>query len=199
LLRAYTAVLFADTEPELVRSAASDASLGLCVQAELLRAVARKDIDVTDEIVAMAAHVRDRIDRLALAEGGLEAVCLGNAALIKLGRRQGIGPTTAVRGRPREVDARTIENTELARQREEALQDTERYRRVGRQATTALVAGLMLLTLAAVIAIFVWFPGDIGKQFGFAAGVFGVMSVLIRYLIARFKRAGLPPWLSPSD
>jgi hypothetical protein len=196
LLRAYAAVLFAESEPELVRVAAAEPSLGLGVRAELLRAMARNRIDVTDEIVGMAALVRQGIDRLAAGQGGLEAVCLGNAALIELARRQGVGPTAAIRGRARQVDVRTIENTELVRDREEALRDAARYRRVGRQATTALVGVLILLTVAAVTAIFVSFGDDIGGKFGFASGVFGLMSSLIGYVVAKARAAGLPPWPS---
>jgi hypothetical protein len=196
LLRAYAAVLFAESEPGLVRSAAAERSLGLGVQAELLRAVARSRIQVTNEIVGLAALVRERIDRLAAGEGGLEAVCLGNAALIELARRQGIGPTVAIRGRPREVDARTIENTELVRERENALRDAARYRHVGRQATTTLVGLLILMTVAAMAAIFVWFGDGIGEKFGFASGVFGLMSALIGYVVSKARAAGLPPWPS---
>jgi hypothetical protein len=193
LLRAYAAVLFAEAEPERV-TAAADPSLGLGVQAELLRAVARHEIGLTDDIVGLAALVRQRIDRLALGQGGLEAVCLGNAALIELARRQGIGPSAAVRAAPRELDARTIENTELVRGREDALRDADSYRRVGRQATTVLVWTLILLTVAAVVAIFIWFHQGIDAKFGFASGVFGLMSTLIGYVVAKARAAGLPPW-----
>ena len=194
LLDAYAAVLFATSEPGLLRSAAGDPSLGLGVQAELLRAMVRTRVQATDEIVGLAALVRERIDRLAGAEGGLEAVCIGNAALIELARRQGIGPTIGVRGRPRELDARTIENTELVRKREEAVRDSERYRHVGRQATTLLVALLILMTVAAVAAIFVWSDGGLGNKFGFASGVLSLMSGVVGYVVAKAREAGLPPW-----
>jgi len=199
LLRAYTAVLFAESEPELFSKAATTRSLGLSVQAELLRAVARKRIQVTDEIVGLAARVRERIDRLAAEEGGLEAVCVGNAALIELARRQGIGPGVAIHRPPREVDARTIENTELVRARQDAEQKAARYRHVGRQATTVLVGALILITAAMVVAIFIWFRGGLGEKFGFASGVFGLMSGLIGYVVAKARAAGLPPWPSASE
>ena len=198
LLRGYAAVLSAESEPALVRAAAAERSLGLGVQAELLRAVARNRIDVTDEIVGMAALVRERIDRLAIGEGGLEAICLGNAALIELAHRQGVGPSAAIRGRPREVDARTVENTELVREREEAVREAARSRRVGRQATTALVGVLISLTVAAVAAIFIWFGDDIGEKFGFASGVLGLMSTLITYVVTKARAAGVAPWPSGS-
>jgi len=199
LLKAYTAVLFAGSRPELVTAAAAEPSLGLAVQAELLRAVARNEIHVTNEIVGLAALVRDRSDRLASGEGGLEAVSIGNAALIELARRQGIGPSVGVREHPRELDARTVENTELVRQREEAVRDRDRYRRVGRLATTALAGMLILITVAAVVAIFVWTGGDLGARFGFATGVFALMSSLITYVVAKARAAGLPPWPSSSS
>lgn len=200
LLRAYAAVLSAAGEPGLLRAAAAERSLGLGVQAELLRAVARNRIEVTDEIVGMAALVRERIDRLAGGEGGLEAVCLGNAALIELSRRQGIGPTAAIRGRSRAVEARTVENTELVREREEAVREAARSRRVGRQAVTALVGLLIALTAAAVAAIFIWFGDDISGKFGFASGVFGLMSGLIAYVVRKAHGAGLPPpWSSSAS
>jgi hypothetical protein len=194
LLKAYAAVLFADKEPELLRAAAGQASLGLGVQAELLRAMVRTWVQATDEIVGLAALVRERIDRLAEREGALEAVCVGNAALIELARRQGIGPTVGIRGRPRELDARTIEDTELVRMREDAVRDAERYRRVGRQAATALVGLLILITVAALVTIFVGYGGALGDKFGVASAVFGAMSGLIGYVAARARRAGLLPW-----
>lgn len=197
LLRAYAAVLFAGKEPELVRAAAAEASLGLGVQAELLRAMVRAWVQATDEIVGLAALVRERIDRLAEREGALEAVCVGNAALIELARKQGIGPTVGIRGRPRELDARTIENTELVRMREDAVRDAERYRRVGRQAATALVSLLILITVAALAMIFVWYGSTLGDKFGVASAVFGAMSGLIGYVVAKARSAGLPPW--PGD
>jgi hypothetical protein len=194
LLRAYAAVLFADKEPELLRAAAGEASLGLGVQAELLRAMVRTWVQATDEIVGLAALVRERIDRLAEREGALEAVCIGNAALIELARRQGIGPTVGSRGRPRELDARTVENTELVRIREDAVRDAERYRRVGRQAVTALVGLLILITVAALLSIFVWYRGGVGDKVAIASAVFGAMSGLIGYVVAKARGAGLPPW-----
>lgn len=194
LLQAYAAVLSAASEPGLVRAAAAEASLGLSVQAELLRAVVRNRIDATDEIVGMAALVRERIDRLALGEGGLEAICLGNAALIELARRQGIGPTAAIRASTREVDARTVENTELVREREEAAREAARYRSVGRQATTALVGLLITMTAAAVAAIFIWFDEELNTRFGFASGVFGLMSTLITFVVSKARAAEVPPW-----
>ena len=196
LLSAYSAVLFAQSEPGLVSRAAAEASLGLGVQAELLRAVARSRIEVTNEIVGLAALVRQRIDRLAGGQGGLEAISIGNAALMELARRQGIGPGAAIRGRPREVDARIVENTELVRAREDALRDAARYRHVGRQATTVLVGMLILITVAAVVAIFVSFGHGLGDKFGFASGVFGLLSGLIGYVVAKARAAGLPPWPS---
>ena len=89
LLTAYAAALFAEREPGLLSAAAAEPSLGLIVQAELLRAVARNPEGDTSEIVGLAASVRERIDRLAAGEGGLEAVCVGNAALIALGAPSG--------------------------------------------------------------------------------------------------------------
>jgi hypothetical protein len=196
LLIAYAAVLFAQSEPGLVTTAAADPSLGLGVQAELLRAMARNRIEVTNEIVGLAALVRDRIDRLATGEGGLEAVSLGNAALIELARRQGIGPTVAIGGRTRQLDAQTIENTELVRGREDALREADRYRRVGRQATTALI-GLLILTMGVTVAaIFVWWGKGLGDKFAIASAVFGPMSALIGYAVAKARGAGLPPWPS---
>jgi hypothetical protein len=199
LLSAYAAVLFADSKPELLRAAVAEPSLALGLQAELLRAVARNRIEVTDEIVGLAALVRQRIDRLAAGQGGLEAVCIGNAALIELARRQGIGPSVAIRARPREVDARTIENTELVRERENAVRAAARYQRVGRQATTVLVGLLVLLTVATVAAILVWFGTGIGDKFGLASGVFGLLSGLISYVVAKARGAGLSPWPLPEN
>jgi hypothetical protein len=194
LLNAYAAVLLADTEPALLRTTAGEASLGLGVQAELLRAMARSEIHATDEIVGLAARVRERIDRLAEGQGGLEAVCVGNAALIELGRRQGVGPTVRTRGRPSGLDARTIENTELVRKREDAARAAERYQRVGRQATTLLVGLLVLITAAAVVVVFVWTGGGLGEKVGVATGVLGLMSGLIGYIVAKARDAGIPPW-----
>jgi hypothetical protein len=193
LLRAYAAILLAGTEPGRV-AAAADPSLGLGVQAQLLRAAVRHDIGETDIIVALAALVRQRIDRLALGHGGLEAVCLGNAALIKLAQQQGVGPSAAIRGRPRELDIRTIENTELVRARDTALRKADEAHRVGRLATTALVGILILVTVAAVVAIFIWFGEGLGEKFGFASGVFGLLSGFITYVVAKARGAGLPPW-----
>ena len=105
-------------------------------------------------------------------------------------RRQGIGPSATIRGRPQEVDARTIENTELARAREEARRDADRYQGVGGLAATALVDLLMLMT-AAIVAIFVWFGDGLGDKFGFASGVFGLLSGLITYVVAEVCGAGL--------
>jgi hypothetical protein len=194
LLTAYTAVLFAEEEPGLVRTAAADPSLGLGVRAELLRAVARNRIEVTDEIVGLAALVRERIDRLAAGEGALEAVALGNAALIELARRQGIGPTVAIGRDQRQLDAQTIENTELVRAREEALRDAARYRRVGRLATTVLTGLLIVTTAAAIAAIFLWVGKGFGEKIGLASAVLGPMSALIGFVIAKARGAGLPPW-----
>ena len=154
----------------------------------------RSWVRATDEIVGLAAVVRERIDRLAEREGALEAVCVGNAALIELARRQGIGPTVGIRSRPRELDARTIENTELVRMREDAMRDAERYRLVGRQAVTALVGLLILITVAALVTIFAWYGGALGDKFGVASAVFGAMSGLIGYVVAKARSARLPPW-----
>lgn len=196
LLRAYAAVLFAESEPELVRTAAADPSLGLGVQAELLRVMARNHIQATDEIVGLAALVREHVDRLVEGRGGLEAVCLGNASLIELARRQGVGPTVSVWTGPREAEALMVENTELVQQRESAVRDAARYQRVGRRATTVLVAVLILLTAAIVAAIFIWSGGALGDKFGFASGVFALMSGFIGWVVAKARSAGLPPWPS---
>jgi hypothetical protein len=85
------------------------------------------------------------------------------------------------------------------RAREDALRDAARYRRVGRQATTVLVGLLVLMTVAAVAAIFVWFGTGLGDKFGFASGVFGLMSGLISYVVAKARGAGLPPWPLPQN
>ena len=192
LLNAYAAVLFAESEPTLVAVAAAEPSLGLGVQAELLRAVARNRIDVTDEIVGLAALVRERIDRLAIGEGGLEAICLGNAALIELARRSGHRPDrrhprpTARGRRPHDREYRAG-----ARARGGAPQRRALPARRPAGDDHPLVGLLILLTVAAVAAIFIWFGDDIGGKFGFASGVFGVMSTLITYVIAKARAAGL--------
>ena len=197
LLSAYAAVLFAAEEPSLVRTAAADPSLGLGVRAELLRAVARNKIAVTDEIIGLAALVRERIDRLMAGEGALEAVALGNAALIELARSQGIGPTVGYGRRQRQLDAQTIENTELVRAREEALREAARYRRVGRLATTVLVGLLFVSTAGAIAASFLWIGDKLGDKIGIAATVLGPMSALTGYVVAKARSAGLPPWPLP--
>ena len=194
LLGAYAAVLLADSDPELLNAAAADRSLGLGVQAELLRSVARHRIPASKAVVELATHVRGEVDRLAAGEGALEAVCIGNAALIELARGQGIAPNVAIRGRSREVDVRTVENTELVKDRETALRKAEESRKAGRLATSALVGILVLLTLFAIGAIAVWSEGDPGAKFGFAAGVFGLMSTLIGFVTKKARDAGIPPW-----
>ena len=131
LLTAYAAVLFAENEPDLVRTAAADPSLGLGVQAELLRAVARNQIDVTDEIVGLAALVRERIDRLAAGRAASRRR-VGNAALIELARLQGIG-TNAPSGHHRASstpDGR--EHRAGAAGGRSALDEAERYRKSAR-------------------------------------------------------------------
>ena len=55
------------------------------------------------------------------------------------------------------------------------------------------------MTLAAVVAIFVWFDADLGGKFGFASGVFAVMSPLIGYVLTKAHGAGLPPWPTDSE
>lgn len=194
LLTSYAAVLFAASDPALLELAARDKSLGLSVQAELIRAVTREDMRTSDAIVALAADMRERMNRLAVGEGALEAVCLGNAALIELARRQGIGPSAAVRGSPREVDARTVENTELVRDRETAVREAGEARRIGRQATTVLTGILVIVTGLIIFAIAVWGPGDLPGKFGFASGVFGLMSTFIGYFAKKATDAGVPPW-----
>lgn len=190
LLRAYAAVLFAGDDPARLLASLRDRSLGLGVQAALLLAVGRH-MPPTGEVVEAIAHVRQRIDRLAAGNGALEVVCLGNAALIELARKQGIGPRAAVRGRAREVDARTIENTELVLQRDDALNEAEERRRAGRQAVLALVALLALVTVLAVGAVVAFSGGTAGARFGFAVGVFSLMSGFIEAIRRRARGAGL--------
>jgi len=194
LLEAYAAVLLAAGEPERIRKAVANQALGLGVQAELLRAATREGVPATSGIVALGVHVRDEIDRLADGEGALEAVCLGNAALIELARRQGIAPHAEVRGRPREVDARTVESTELVKQRETALREADEARRAGRQATTAFAGILVAVTVLAILAIAIWGAGDVAAKFGFATGVFALMSSFIGYVAKKAHDAGVPPW-----
>jgi hypothetical protein len=192
LVRAYAAILFADED--LLTSAATDRSLGLSTQGDLLRAVGRLDNQAGDDIVELAAHVRGRIDDLAAAEGALEAVCIGNAALIELARKQGIAPNAAIRGRPREVDARTVEGTELVKKAEDARREAEEFRQVGRVATTILLGFLVLLTAVAIVAVFVRLDGSVDKKIGFALSIFGFLSGIVGYVLARAKKAKLPPW-----
>jgi hypothetical protein len=194
LLRAYAAALFADTEPELLQKVAADASLGLGVRAELLRALGRSTVRTTDETLGLAAQVRTRIDRLAMGTGGLEAVCLGNAALIELGRWQGIGPAASVSGRPRELDARTIETTELVRMRDEAVRNAKRFEKAGKQATTLVFGLLVLVTIAAVAAVFLVGDGGFGDRVGLASTLFALLSGLTTFFVTRARKAGLPPW-----
>jgi hypothetical protein len=194
LLMAYAAMIFAREEHDLLLRAVGDPSLGLGVRAELLRALLDSPITATDETAALAATVRERVDRLVSQEGGLEAVCLGNAALIDLARRQGIGPTTATRPRPVELDARTVETTELLRQRDEALRTAEKYQSAGRQATTLLTAVLVLVAVAAVTAVFVWAGGDLSDQVGIASAILTPLAALIAAMVAKARRSGVPPW-----
>lgn len=194
LLKAYAGVLFADNQPDLLLAAASDPSLGLGVRAELLRALVRSSGEATDATVGLAALVRERIDKLATGTGGLEAVCLGNSALIELSRRQGIGPGPVTHGRPRELDARTIQNTELVRSRDKAVHDAELFQRRGRQATTLVLCALVALTVAAIVAVFVFDRGSFGDEFGLASGIFAVLSGLTGFFVAKARAAGLPPW-----
>jgi hypothetical protein len=199
LLMAYASVLFADSDSGLVRETAADESLGLSVRGELLRAVARQGMPATNEVVALAAELRGRIDRLAEAEGALEAVCIGNAALIELARRQGIAPSAQVRGRPREVDARTVENTELVKDRETAVREADEARQAGRQATTALAGILVLVTVLAMVAIATWVEGDFPTKFGSGFTVFTALSGLIGYITKKASDAGVPPWPLPAQ
>jgi len=150
-------------------------------------------------VVALAAEVRGRIDRLTDGEGALEAVCIGNAALIELARRQGIGPNAAIRGRPREVDARTVENTELVRERETATRQADEALRVGRWVTTTFAGILVLVMLLAIVAIGIWVEGDLQKKFSFALAVFGLMSGFIGYVSKKANDAGVPPWPLPQE
>ena len=152
---------------------------------------------MSDEIIGLAALVRVRIDRLTAGEGALEAVALGNAALIELARSQGIGPTVGYGRRQRQLDAQTIENTELVRAREEALREAARYRRVGRLATTVLVGLLFMSTAGAIAASFLWIGDKLGDKIGIAATVLGPMSALTGYVVAKARSAGLPPWPLP--
>jgi hypothetical protein len=194
LLRAYAAVLLGDGDPDLLTSCAADRSLGLGVQAELLRAVVRHRIPASKAIVDLASHVRGEIDRLAAGEGALEAVCLGNAALIQLARQQGIGPKADIRGRSRQVDARTVENTELVKERETAVRAAEERRRAGQLAVTALIGLLALLGAVAIGSVVIWFEGDVGAKFGFATGILALMTTVIGFVTKRARDAGIPPW-----
>ena len=191
LLRAYAAILFADEDPALLRNVAKDRSLGLSTQADVLRAAARYEIPAGEEIVELATHVRGRIDELAAAEGGLEAVCIGNAALIELARKQGIAPNAAIRGRAREVDARTVAGTELVKRAEDARREADQYRKVGRLATAIVAALIVFLTAVAIGAIAIGFDGDISRKFGFATGVLGLGTTLFTLVATRSRRAGL--------
>jgi hypothetical protein len=195
LLGAYAAMLLGDEQPALFDRAATAESLGLGVQAELLRAAVRERLPVGGAIADLAARVRSEVDRVQASEhGALEAVCIGNAALIELARKQGITPTVAVPDRPREVDVRSIVNTELVKDRQDALQQAEKARTAGRLATTALAGLLVLITLAAIGVIIGMAGGNPGAKFGFATGVFGLMSSLIGFVTKKARDAGIPPW-----
>jgi hypothetical protein len=196
LLGAYAAMLFGEEEePELFERAATAESLGLGVQAELLRAAVRHRLPVGGAVADLAARVRTEVDRLEASEhGALEAVCIGNAALIELARRQGIAPTVAAPDSPREVDVRTIVNTELVKDRRDALQQAEKARQAGGLATSVLVGLLVLIMVVAIGAIIGWAPGNPGAKFGFATGVLGLMSGLIRFVRKKAREAGLPLW-----
>jgi len=194
LLRGYVAMLTAERDPDLLRAIAADRSLGLSVQAELLRAAIRHKLPPSKEIFDLTRYVRERIDQLAAGQGGLEAVCTGNAALIELARRQGIGPNAAVRGRPRETDARTVEATELVRERELARSDAEAARKVGRLAVTGILGILAAIEVAAIVWIVGWSGGDPGSKFGFATGVFAFIGGFFGVILRRARAAGIPPW-----
>jgi hypothetical protein len=194
LLNAYLAVLFAKEEPERVSAAAADETLGLGVQAELLLAVARHGITDTDAVVRLGTHVREQIARLAERGEALEAVCIGNAALIELARGQGIAPNVAVRGRPREDDVRTLERTELAKQHATALEDAKNARQAANVAVVAVTAVLVLITALAVLAILVWFQAGVDGKFGFATGVVGFMAPIIFWVVRRAQQAGVWGW-----
>ncbi|MGH3082780.1 MAG: hypothetical protein ACRDNP_01750 [Gaiellaceae bacterium] len=201
LLGAYAAVLAAGREPAGLEAVAADRSLGLGVQAELLLAVVRHELPPSGSIFDLARNVRERIDRLAAGQGGLEAVCIGNAALIELARKQGIGPNAEVRGRPRETDARTVESTELIKNLETAERDVEAARNAGRLAVTALVGIIVLLAAVAIVAIVGWWSGgDARTKFGLAVAIFGLMTTLTTYILKKARDFGIPRWkiFSPS-
>jgi len=194
LLRAYAAMLLADTNPALLAEAVADPSLGLAVHAELLRTVVRDGIETNEEIFDLTRSVRDRVDQLAADGGGLEAVCIGNAALIELARKQGIGPSAAVRGRPRETDARTVETTELIKARETAERDADAARKAGRLAVAALVFIVVAVMVAAVVWIVGWYKSGADTKFGFATGVIAFLAGIVGYLLRRAQKAGIAPW-----
>ena len=182
-------MLFAKDEPERVSQAAADETLGLGVQAEILLAVAPHGITDTDAVVRLGNHVREQIARLAERGEALEAVCLGNAALIELARAQGIAPNVAVRGRARQQDAWALENTELADTRHRA--GGGRRRGGGHVAVVAVTAVLGLITALAVAAIIVWFEAGVDGKFGFATGVVGFMTPIIFWVVRRARQAGV--------
>jgi hypothetical protein len=195
LLRAYAAVLAAPHEPARLEAVAADCSQGLGVQAELLLAVVRHELPPSGPIFDLARNVRERIDQLAAGQGGLEAVCIGNAALIELARKQGIGPNAAVRGRPRETDARTVESTELIKDLETAERNVENARNAGRLAVTALVGMIVLAAVVAIVAIVGWWSGgDARTKFGLATGIFALMTTLTTYVLKKARDFGIPRW-----
>ena len=121
-------------------------------------------------------------------------MCIGNAALIELGRQQGIGPNAAVRGRPRETDARTVQTTELIKERETAERDADAARKAGRLAVTALVGIIVLVMVVTIGWIVGWFDAAANTKFGFATGVFALLSGFITYILRKAREAGIPGW-----
>jgi hypothetical protein len=194
LLQAYAAVVLADDDPELVKEAARNPFPGVGVQAELLRCVARCEVRVTDDILRMAAHVRDRVTELTDSGGALEAVCMGNAALIELARKQGLAPGVPIRESSREAEIVAVEETETARLGERYHQQAERFFRIGRVVSTVVIMVLIVLLLAVSVTIFVVTDGDLAARFGFATAVWAFGLPGIAFLANQAKNHEIAPW-----